>query len=314
MPVHVVLTGAGFTKNWDGRLAAEFQQDLVTDPRVRHHPRLLELVRDQPSFEIAYGMTHKPPYDEAERAVLEAAIQDVFVRMDNNHSSIDRLNRINNTGVCKFISRFCPNPNRTGYFFTLNQDQLIERIFHPTPVTASDLSLPGIIHPQGEKTFGVWNSPISRRTVRFDPGSPPPLDACFNYIKLHGSFNWQAPGGQTSMVIGTGKEEQIAGNALLAWYIGVFERILNDGGVNLMTIGYGFGDEHINRIIASACRKSGLQLFVWNAHSKPLEVLKAKLGADTIPRVSEMPLSDVFPPDQSTPSELERIVRAFFGS
>ena len=115
------------------------------------------------------------------------------------------------------------------------------------------------------------------------------------------------------MVIGTGKEEQIAGSALLAWYFGVFERVLNGGGVSLMTIGYGFGDVHINRVIASACRKSGLQLFVWNAHSKPLEVVKAKLGDDIIPSVSVVSLSDAFPPDQSTPAELERIVRAFFG-
>jgi hypothetical protein len=89
---------------------------------------------------------------------------------------------------------------------------------------------------------------------------------------------------------------------------------LNTGNINLMAIGYGFGDDHINSVIASACRESDLQLFVWNAYSKPLEVLKAKLGAEIIPRVSEVPLNDVFPPDQSTPAELERIVQAFFGS
>jgi hypothetical protein len=143
-------------------------------------------------------MSHKPPYEEADRVALEAAIQAVFARMDNDHSDIDRLNRINNTGVCKFISRFCSRLNETGYFFTLNQDQLIERIFRPAPVTASDLSLPGIVTPPGERPFGAWNWPTSPRAVRFDPASPPSLDARFSYIKLHGSFNWQAHGGKNA--------------------------------------------------------------------------------------------------------------------
>jgi hypothetical protein len=41
-----------------------------------------------------------------------------------------------------------------------------------------------------------------------------------------------------------------------------------------MTIGYGYGDEHINRIIAGACRTNGLHLFAWNAGSRPLDLVK----------------------------------------
>jgi hypothetical protein len=73
------------TKNWDGRLAAEFQQDLVTDPRVRHHPRLLELVRDQPSFEIPYGMTHK--------YVSKMPLSDVFPPDQSTLSELERIVR-----------------------------------------------------------------------------------------------------------------------------------------------------------------------------------------------------------------------------
>jgi hypothetical protein len=311
--MHVLLTGAGFSKNWDGRLADEFQQELVSDQSVRSRTKLLRLVRDQRSFETAYGIAHAVPYDADDRLALEGAIRGVFGRMDSDHASIDRLNRINNTGVCRFISRCCPAIGQTGYFFTLNQDQLIERIFNP-PVIAPSLYLPGVRVAAGEKAFGAWNWPIAPRNVEFDPAAPPSLDGRFSYIKLHGSFNWQAPGGSSPIVIGTAKEEQIAGHALLAWYFGVFERVLNSGNVSLMVIGYGFGDDHINRVIADACRNWGLQLFVWNAFSRPLEVVRKALGDDIIPSTSEVPLSQVFPSDQSTPSELNRITKAFFGS
>jgi SIR2-like domain len=311
--MHVLLTGAGFSKNWDGRLADEFQQELASDRRVRDRSKLLRLVRDRRSFEAAYGIAHAAPYDANDRLALEDAIRDVFVRMDIDHSNIDRLNRINNTGVCRFISRFCPGVGQTGYFFTLNQDQLIERIFHP-PVTAPDLRLPGIRVPAGEKAFGAWNWPIHPRKVELDPAAPPSLDRNFNYIKLHGSFNWQASGDGAPLVIGTAKEKQIAGHALLAWYFDIFARVLNGGNVRLMVIGYGFGDDHISRVIAEACRNSGLELFVWNAFSRPLEVVGTALGRDIIPSVSEVPLSQLFPSDQSTPSDLSRISNAFFGS
>jgi hypothetical protein len=115
------------------------------------------------------------------------------------------------------------------------------------------------------------------------------------------------------MVIGTGKEEQIAGNALLAWYLGNFERVLTIGGVSLLTLGHGYGDEHINRIIASACRNNQLRLFAWNAHSRPLDVVRTALGDDIIPLVADTPLSNLFPSDQSRPAELDRIIQTFFG-
>src|ERR1700691_3396993 len=124
--MHVLLTGAGFSKNWDGLLADEFQAELVSDDRIRARPALLELVRDQRSFEIAYGVVHSAPYQAEDCLALEAAIQDVFRRMDVDHSNIERLNRINNTGVSQFISRFCSRLHQPGYFFTLNQDQLVE--------------------------------------------------------------------------------------------------------------------------------------------------------------------------------------------
>lgn len=115
------------------------------------------------------------------------------------------------------------------------------------------------------------------------------------------------------MVIGTGKEAQISGNPLLAWYFETFTRMLHAGSTRLMTIGYGFGDDHINTAIKSAVSTAGLELFVWNANSNPLMMARGALGPDIIPSFATAPLTDIFPPDQSVPAELDRITAVFFG-
>jgi hypothetical protein len=270
-------------------------------------------VADEPSFEAAYAKAQSTPFDDQDRTAINEAIRDVFARMDRDHSDIDRLNRIFNNGVRRFISRFCSTLNTTGYFFTVNQDLLVERIYMP-PVTAPTLYMPGIEPPRGERTFGAWNWPIGSATVAFDPSRPPNLERQFNYIKLHGSSNWRVPGGPTPMVIGTGKEAQISGNPLLAWYFETFARVLHAGDTRLMTIGYGFGDDHINTAIRSAVKTAGLELFVWNANSNPLDTARSALGADVIPSFATTPLSEMFPPDQSVPAELGRITQVFFGA
>jgi hypothetical protein len=95
-------------------------------------------------------------------------------------------------------------------------------------------------------------------------------------------------------------------------YFELFKSVLHGEGVRLM-IGYGFADDHINRVVAEAFKNSALELFVWSAFSRPLDSVKAALGDGIIPSVSEAPLYQLFPSDQSRPSELSRIDGAFFG-
>jgi hypothetical protein len=52
------------------------------------------------------------------------------------------------------------------------------------------------------------------------------------------------------MVIGYGKRGRTEKEPLLAWYLQLFKEVLNAGDVNLVTIGYGFGDDYINGLIA----------------------------------------------------------------
>lgn len=66
------------------------------------------------------------------------------------------------------------------------------------------------------------------------------------------------------MVIGKEKKSQIMEEPLLAWYYELFNSVLSSNDVMLFVIGYGFGDRHINRIIANSINNSGLKLYVMN--------------------------------------------------
>lgn len=84
----------------------------------------------------------------------------------------------------------------------------------------------------------------------------------FYYVKLHGSCNWRSAFGKDLMVIGVDKEPQISREPLLKLYFEIFEHALAQGNRKLLVIGYGFGDSHVNRIIATAVKEHGLRLFV----------------------------------------------------
>jgi len=84
----------------------------------------------------------------------------------------------------------------------------------------------------------------------------------FMYVKLHGSYGWSSQDGTDAMVIGYGKKGRIDKEPLLSWYLTIFKEVLHASDRNLVIIGYGFGDEHINEIIASAINERGLRLHV----------------------------------------------------
>ena len=63
------------------------------------------------------------------------------------------------------------------------------------------------------------------------------------------------------MVMGTDKESMIRKEPLLRWYYSLFNDALNKPDARLLTIGYGFGDKHINECIKSAIDR-GLKLYV----------------------------------------------------
>ena len=149
-----------------------------------------------------------------------------------------------------------------------------------------------------------------------DPARHGILKGNFNVIKLHGSFNWRTMDGRNSMVVGTGKEDQINAYPLLSWYWDIFKSVLSAGNVRLLIVGYGFGDDHVNATIADAVEHHGLRVFIWDIslHLSDL-VRKAPHGTSIwkgLLSTSTRPLIKVFPGNQGVTEEYQRILKTIF--
>jgi hypothetical protein len=119
------------------------------------------------------------------------------------------------------------------------------------------------------------------------------------------------------MVVGTGKNDQIASSPLLAWYFDIFRNVLSAGGVRLMIVGYGFGDEHVNAIIGNAVEHHDLKVFIWDAGLNLRQrILAAPHGAmiwSGVLSTASRQIIEVFPSNQAETQEYLRIMETFFG-
>jgi len=98
------------------------------------------------------------------------------------------------------------------------------------------------------------------------------------YLKLHCSCNWRRGDEQSRIVFGRAKEEQIQSEPLLQAYFDVFRRVLATPNAQLLIIGYGFGDEHVNGEIARAIEEAGLRVHI--VSPAPQKDIRATLQKD----------------------------------
>jgi hypothetical protein len=77
-----LLTGAGWTRNWGGRLAAEIWQDLIGHRAIQKNSRLRGLLLAEPSFEAALGQVQAEPFTPADHRTFEGALLDAFIAVD----------------------------------------------------------------------------------------------------------------------------------------------------------------------------------------------------------------------------------------
>src|ERR1700758_3915275 len=101
-----LLTGAGWSRNWGGKVASEIWEDLIGHRSVQSNSRIRELLLNEQSFEVALGATRRDQFTEADRQVFEAALVDVFVAMDREIARRDHDPWINIYGVQKVLYRF----------------------------------------------------------------------------------------------------------------------------------------------------------------------------------------------------------------
>ena len=313
---HVLLIGAGFSKNWGGLLASEVDGRILAHKAVQARPNLGPLILGGSTFEEALQKARAAPFVAADALALETAIRAAFDAMDADYKNPSPP--VLTATINDFLGRFCPAPVGigTGYVFSLNQDLLLERVYG-TRIERQKFSMPGIKWLGQTPPFPAGAHPIPQAIMLDPAASAPQLLGRFNHIKLHGSINWGSADGSTSMVMGGRKALMIARTPLLDWYHRVFEQVLFSGGVRLMVIGYGWGDEHINSPIADAVQSHGLQVYSWNP-SHPRAMLEGKhRGNDILPGImgfTTRPMTDVMPNSPMYPgsAHYDGIVSDFF--
>ncbi|MCD4843688.1 MAG: SIR2 family protein, partial [Methanosarcinales archaeon] len=138
-------------------------------------------------------------------------------------------------------------------------------------------------------------------------------------IKLHGSCNWIKSDGTPGMIIGRGKNEQIQKEPLLKYYFEVFKETLSHCQRRLLIIGYGFGDEHINQIIAESVRNYRLKIYIISPESMPdfrKKILdRNKLGIVILDGISgyfPYNLMEIFPEDYKQTQQKINLFESFF--
>jgi hypothetical protein len=311
--VHVLLLGAGFSRNWGGWLASELIGEL--SGRLLDRYWLGEMLRVYRNFERAYAerletAIREPENEQAREDVvrLNHAIQEAFTEMNTNFARRAGMEFSNaaERSIASYLARF-------DAIFTLNQDLLLEAHYR----------VDGLHHnkwPQGAEYPGVaspagWHAapPVERiamtrictpRVWTTTAGAQP-------IYKLHGSVDWRTDDGQPILIVGTGKETAIATSEILHGYHDQFANCINHGGTRLMVIGYSFSDEHINQALIAG-RERGLEMYLVNPSG--LAVLghdRSELSKIPLAGLSTRPLSTTFG-DNDDPS-FSSFLRFFVG-
>lgn len=311
---HILLTGAGYTSNFGGFLANDMWALIFNHPVLNKHSRIKELARNNFSYESIYHEVIEGEFSYDEKNAITEAIKSAYdkldekilnystARMNNNYVEINYVNQL--------IEQFAGSQKKKGFFFTLNQDMLIERYGGlRKPVTLGIRMMPVI---QGR----IQYSPLPGKYEDIKDNLLSTRD--FFYVKLHGSHNWFSSDRKKKMVIGGKKREQIEKEPLLLYYLNCFEEVLSRPNIKLFVIGYGFGDEHINEMISSAIKNNGLKLYVLipsNPSDFKDELIKQPYGQilwEGLAGYYPYNLKQVFP-DNDKSEEFKLIKESYFG-
>lgn len=255
----ILLLGAGFSRNWGGWLANEAFEYLLGCPEIRSNSRLKELLwKHQPrgGFEEALAavqLDQNRSTAKEDLKAIESAIKKMFEAMNRGYSSYKSIEFVDDgwAWVHHFLLKF-------DAIFTLNQDNLLEKLYFSIQAPrVSDSRWTGW-HLPGMKMDSDTNLPGDAIWV---PDEIRDVSNRQPIYKLHGSSHWRDPTKGSLMILGAKKEASIQSHEILRKYAEEFRRRLSGNAAQLMVIGYGFRDQHVNNAISNAVA-NGLHFYV----------------------------------------------------
>ena len=327
---HLVLLGAGFSRNWGGWVASEAFEYLLGCPEIIADPQLRQLLWTHQlsgGFESALAELQSPstsftrqPWSESQLKAFQGAIGRMFTDMNHAFLALNDMEFLRTDDPQRLVRTFLM---KFSAIFTLNQDILLEQFYLVDNVVRHGVRpyIPGMRltpgpEPQHSESLSrsSW-TPRPPNEFRLQSDSQP-------FFKLHGSSEWFADDGHRILIMGGAKQQEIGRNDILNWYAREFEASLLQPNSRLMVIGYGFGDPHINEVIERAVTR-GLKLFVIDPAGAELAFKLNKtrrrgqiIGPDPLEDMlrasliggSRRPLSEIFGDDGA---EFNKVMRFF---
>lgn len=295
---HILLTGAGFSKNWGGWLAAELWAVILSHPKIQINENLKEIIwkyRDGGFEEIFEDERVRTLYLKDYTEAVTESLLEMHRALKTSRQTLRGNEQRSNRPSRIFFSQIIPKFHS---IFTLNQDLFFESL-HPgfdeysiaTNPQSSRYFYPHVSGCGYEKYKSIhgfeWLNNLTLNEtqkinatlvvnakpyeLRIDSGHCPLPHQIQShqdkkptpYYKLHGSLNFYVKASQL-LIMGTKKLTQIEddGKTLLKKYLEDFKSTLMQKSSKLMIIGYSFSDEHINKIIFEAAEKGDLKLWI----------------------------------------------------
>lgn len=266
---NILLTGAGFSRNWGGWLAGELFEYLIGCPEVARSASLREkLWRNQRE---AKGF---------ESALAELQVANIFAPSTESLHDLRGLERAIGSAFGHMNKHLCEQPfewfdppadpmkhflARFDALFTLNQDLLLEHHYKPQGEISPngdrwlDVQLPGMVpmpsigsaEPSSHLAYVSAGAEYFLEHSQYQP-----------LYKLHGSYGWSDNENDSLLIMGDNKAHEIDRFGVLKWYFQRLQESLRIPDTRLMIIGYSFQDEHINEVIVNAIRNYGVLIFV----------------------------------------------------
>jgi len=331
----ILLTGAGFTKNFGGFLAAEMWTHIFNNPKVQKN----EVLRNRLMYDYDYERVYESMIeqtcvtssDEDTRKkgckILDDAISNAYFKLDEIIRKWvyrnDAPHPVNHYGLDAFLDKFAGNEKTgKGFIFTLNQDLFFERKY----INGQRFIYPRVKYRYQLNDSIKRDSPlpnkmyitISSQEISNEEREKELKTGNAFYIKLHGSFNWRNSDQQQLIITGQSKTRKIKTVGLLNWYWDILREVLNQGDVKLLIIGYGFRDIHLNKLIEQAIFEKNLRIYIISPDD--ISSVRSIAKQYQFKRALEKGLSGyfqsdllgLFPSDQSKTQLLQDIESYFF--
>ena len=265
----ILLTGAGFSRNWGGWLTNEVFEYLLGCPEMTQdiHTAIWKSKNTNLGFENTlqelretYERYRDDRFGDNLR-IFEQMLVSMFHTM-NKSFELTRFNPLvapfSSDNEVDYVRHWL---TRFDVIFTLNQDCLLELQYLPKDIQRlsshrwKEMYMPGLEEVlSGGKPFAP-------------PGVFKPRSADYElthnrqpYFKLHGSSNWR-DGASTIVIMGGNKGPDMEKSPLLRSYKAHFTRMISQPDTRIMVVGYGFQDFHINEILVKGA-DAGTKMFI----------------------------------------------------